>query len=74
MNLENKRRTLIDIDLSTWANVRYFATIRGLSINEAVEILLAKGLSTCVHNKEMVIPDGESLAASSHQIADDAQL
>jgi hypothetical protein len=74
MILENKRKTLIDIDLTTWAKVRYFATIKELSINEAVEILLTKGLSTYGHKKEMRIPDGESLAASSQQVVEEAQL
>jgi hypothetical protein len=44
MNIENKRKTLVDISLTTWAKVRYYATIKGLSINEAVEYLLSDAL------------------------------
>jgi hypothetical protein len=44
MNIENKRKTLVDISLTTWAKVRYYATIKGLSINDAVEDLLSNAL------------------------------
>jgi hypothetical protein len=44
MNIENKRKTLVDISLTTWAKVRYYATIKGLSINDSVEDLLSNAL------------------------------
>jgi macrodomain Ter protein organizer (MatP/YcbG family) len=47
MNVENTRKTLVDIPLQTWAKVRYIATIKELSINEAVELLLAEALRNC---------------------------
>jgi hypothetical protein len=44
MNYTNRRKTLVDIDLSIWAKVRHFATMQKLSINSALEMLLAKAL------------------------------
>jgi hypothetical protein len=47
MTLEYKRKTLLDIDLSIWAQVKYFATIKKMSLNEAVKLLIEIGLSKC---------------------------
>ena len=47
MTLESKRRTLLDIDLTIWAEVKRFATIRKLSVSDAVQLLLEIGLSKC---------------------------
>lgn len=54
MNVENSRKTLVDITLPIWAKVRYFATIKELSINEAVERLLSEALSNCNYVQEAV--------------------
>jgi hypothetical protein len=63
MNLESKRKTLVDITLPTWAKVRFFATIKELSINEAVEHLLSEALSNCIYMQE-VISSPKNLATS----------
>lgn len=34
------RRTLIDVELKTWATIKHYATIRKITVNEAVNILL----------------------------------
>jgi len=47
MILERKRKTLLDIDLSIWAQVKYFATLKKMSLNEAVRLLIEIGLSKC---------------------------
>jgi macrodomain Ter protein organizer (MatP/YcbG family) len=70
MDSQNKRKTLVDIDLSIWARVKHFATIEKTSVNEAVEFLLKKGLIKCGYTgrQDKMIPTGESLAASSQQV------
>jgi hypothetical protein len=45
MILDSKRKALLDIDLSIWAHVKYFATIRNISVNEAVQLLLQEALN-----------------------------
>lgn len=45
MNLKSKRKTLLDIDLSIWAQVKYFATIKEMSVNKAVQLLLEQSLN-----------------------------
>ncbi|MGN6633309.1 MAG: hypothetical protein ACTHKP_13905 [Nitrososphaeraceae archaeon] len=37
-------KTLIDVDLSTWGEVKKYATIQKLSLNSAVNGLLATAL------------------------------
>jgi hypothetical protein len=44
MTLEIKRKKLVDIDVPIWAEVKHFATLKELSINDAVQILLRNGL------------------------------
>jgi hypothetical protein len=67
---EDKRKTLVDIDLSIWAGVKHFATIEKISVNDAVELLLKQALSKCGYtgHQDKTIPTGESLAASNQQI------
>lgn len=45
MKDELKRKTLVQIDLPIWAEVRYFATINKISNNTALETLLVKALN-----------------------------
>jgi conjugal transfer/entry exclusion protein len=47
MIYQNRRKTLVDIDLSIWAKVRYFATMQKISVNSALEALLSKALGNC---------------------------
>jgi hypothetical protein len=64
----NKRKTLVEIDLSTWARVKHFATIKKISVNDAVQFLLGIGLSNCGYNilkKQIMVSPGESLTAST---------
>jgi hypothetical protein len=67
---QHKRKTLVDIDLSIWAGVKHFATIEKISVNDAVELLLKKGLNKCGYTRcqDKMIPTGESLAASNQQV------
>jgi hypothetical protein len=37
-------KTLIEIDTSIWAKVKYYATIKGVTIRTALEQLLNKAL------------------------------
>ena len=37
-------KTVIDVDIRTWADVKYFATIEKLNLNIAVGKLLERGL------------------------------
>ena len=46
MGYTNRRKTLVDIDLSIWAKVRHFATMQKLSVNSAVERLLDRALAS----------------------------
>lgn len=65
MKLENKRKTQLEIDLIIWAEVKRFATLKGLSINAATEHLLERGLgdSGCSVKREMEVSAGRSLTA-----------
>ena len=42
-------KTLIDIHKGTWAQVKYFATIKEISVNNAVDLLLKAALSKTRH-------------------------
>jgi hypothetical protein len=53
MGYTNRRKTLVDIDLSIWAKVRHFATMQRLSVNTALETLLAKALDSSGYIAEM---------------------
>lgn len=69
MKLENKRKTQLEIDLIIWAEVKRFATLKGLSINAAAEHLLEKGLSNseCSVKREMEVSTGRSLTATTQK-------
>jgi macrodomain Ter protein organizer (MatP/YcbG family) len=75
MNAENTRKTLVDIPLPTWAKVRYFATIKELSINEAVELLLAEALRNCNYVEDVVASTKNMVTSrrSRHPIPPGAQ-
>jgi hypothetical protein len=47
MNLTYRRKTLVEVDLAIWAQVRHFATLEKLSVNEALDLLLMKALDKC---------------------------
>jgi hypothetical protein len=65
----NKRRTLVDIDLPIWGRVKYFATIKKLCLNDAVQLLLRIGLNNYGYaisqQQQIMVPSGESLSAST---------
>jgi hypothetical protein len=55
-----KRKTLVDIDISIWGKVKHFAAIKNLSVNSALEVLLIKAL-----NNNYVTSSGNSSKAIS---------
>jgi hypothetical protein len=66
MALEIKRKKLVDIDIPIWAEVRHFATLKQLSISDAVQILLKAGLhnhgyKSSVDEQRIVVRSGKSL-------------
>lgn len=77
MNLESKRKKLVEVDLPIWAEVKHFATIKDLSINDALQILLGIGLSNLGYKSFMKdqtkMRSGKSLTAS-HQNALSVQI
>lgn len=52
MKTSSKRKTVVEIDLSIWAKVRYFATINRISNNAALESLLIKALKNNSGNNQ----------------------
>lgn len=42
--ISSKRKTTIQVELSIWAEVRYFATLNNVSTNAGLETLLVKAL------------------------------
>lgn len=63
MQNSNRRKTLVDIDLSIWAKVRYFAVMQKLSVNSALEMLLIKALGksgTEIGGQKDMMASGES--------------
>jgi hypothetical protein len=70
MTSENKRKTQLQIDLIIWAEVKRFATLKGLSINAAAEHLLEKRLAKCGCSvkRDVAISAGRSLAAANQQM------
>jgi hypothetical protein len=71
MHSENtKRKTQLEIDLSIWAEVKRFATLKGLSINASAEHLLERGLAECgcIVKRDMAVSAGRSLAAANQQM------
>ena len=53
MSSSDRRKTLVDIDLSIWAKVRHFATMHRLSVNSALEMLLVKALDSSGYVAQM---------------------
>jgi hypothetical protein len=45
-------RTVVEVQIKTWANVKHFATVNKLSLNLAVEKLLQQALSTLGYKLE----------------------
>jgi hypothetical protein len=41
-----KIKTLVNVDVPTWANLKHFATIKQLSIDSALGLLLIKALNS----------------------------
>jgi hypothetical protein len=64
------QKTLIEIGLSTWAGVRYFATINKLSNNAALETLLNKALKEYRVKNKMEMLTGE-IAFGNYPAASD---
>jgi hypothetical protein len=64
-----RRKTLVEVDLAIWAQLRHFATIHKLSVNETLELLLTKALNNCGYEtqKHTLMPASESFTASSQQ-------
>ena len=71
MDFQHKRKTLVDIDLSIWAQVKHFATIEKTSVNEAVKVLLKTGLRNCgyIGYQDKIISTGPSFEATDQQIS-----
>jgi hypothetical protein len=69
MASEKKQKTLVDIDLSIWARVKHFATLKKISINGALEHLLEKGLEDYGYDiaKDTAVSAGRSLATVNQQ-------
>ena len=69
MILENKRKTQLEINRIVWADVKHYATLKGLSINAAAEHLLEKGLEDCGYNiaKHTAVSAGGSLTTVDQQ-------
>jgi hypothetical protein len=66
---KNKRKTQLEIALTIWAEVKRFATLKGLSINAATEHLLERGLVDCGCSVkgEMAVSAGRSLVTTNQQ-------
>lgn len=63
MASKSKRKTLVEIDLSIWARVKHFATIKEVSVNDAVQLLLRIALLNCGYNtvqEQTMMPSGKS--------------
>ena len=66
--MESKRKKLVEIDLTVWAGVKHFATVQEVSVNNAVELLLEKGLEDYEYNmKRRPMSAGKSLATAHQQ-------
>lgn len=77
-----KRKTLVEIELRTWAKVRYFATINRLSNNAALEALLVKALKnndaenarqTRTSSENEIVRVAASFQANSNQVSKGVQ-
>jgi hypothetical protein len=74
MTLEIKRKKLVDIEIPIWAEVKHFATLKELSINDAVQILLKVGLhnhgyKSPIDEQRIAVSSGESLTASNQNVS-----
>lgn len=69
MNLIYRRKTLVEVDLTVWAQVKCFATIKKLSVNEALELLLTKALDNCGYSVRKHMTTRKSLADSYQPVA-----
>lgn len=68
--LETKRKKLVEVHTPDWAKVKHFATMKEISVNDAVQILLRIGLSnhgykSSIGEQTTVVSSGESLSASN---------
>jgi len=45
-------KTIIEVEVNTWANVRHFATVQNISLSKAVEKLLKNALCKCGYSVE----------------------
>jgi len=77
-----KRKTLVEIELPIWAEVRYFATINRISNNAALEALLVKALKnndaentlqTQTSPQNEIVPVAVSFQANSKQVSEEVQ-
>jgi hypothetical protein len=56
-NQNTKRKTLIHVDRYLWGQVKEFATIKDISLNSAVELLLVHALNG---NKYSLVKEEEA--------------
>lgn len=71
MSSEKRQKTLVDIDLSIWARVKHFATLKKISVNGALELLLERGLGECGYDVKRgynLESAGQSLATTNQPI------
>jgi hypothetical protein len=70
MNLIDRKKTLVNVNLAVWARVRYFATIKKLSVNEALELLLTRALNKYGYRPQKgILPNATKILADSGQQA-----
>jgi hypothetical protein len=66
---KQRRKTLVNIEISIWAGVKHFATLHNTSINSALETLLSNPL---IKNKYMIFASNSSNTINQ-QISSEAQ-
>lgn len=49
--MKNLSRTVVEVDTTTWADVKHFATVERLTLNLAVERLLERALKEVGYQK-----------------------
>jgi hypothetical protein len=79
--VKRKIKTLVEIELSIWAKVRYFATLNRIPNNAALEALLVKALKnhdaeektlqTLASSENKIIPVTASFEANSNQVSEE---
>jgi hypothetical protein len=69
MSSQEKRSALVQIDNSVWAQVKHFSTMKRLSVNNAVQVLLQEGLCNYGYDKKqnVAVSSDVSLVASNQQ-------